>query len=307
MENDNWKTNPLGENPMGEGFVADNSFGNVGTNGNGSDESGGPEKKVCPQCGMELPENETFCMACGMTVIPVLKKDYDKAVAAGQDPVAYGRAFSADDSNGSGAGAHAYGGGNSYDGQSRSASSYSYSKKENEPSVPYMTFWALVAFAAIAVLVFFVHKLNVEKNAEKTTILYRTIVESDNTVDDTVIFTSNGDKVSKIKYQTALHVNGWEQNRIDQVINVLNQEYAPYETSTSMHYSIKQENSKLVVTIEYEYLNVMENLQKMLDDGLLEKSGFDNSEITIKDYISLDKSTSNLRKEGYKLKREADK
>ena len=146
-----------------------------------------------------------------------------------------------------------------------------------------------------------------EKNAEKTTTLYRTIVESDNTVDDTVIFTSNGDKVSKIKYQTALHVNGWEQNRIDQVINVLNQEYAPYETSTSMHYSIKQENSKLVVTIEYEYLNVMENLQKMLDDGLLEKSGFDNSEITIKDYISLDKSTSNLRKEGYKLKREADK
>ena len=54
MENDNWKTNPLGENPLGEGFVADNSFG---TKGNEPEETSGPEKKVCSLCGMEMPEN----------------------------------------------------------------------------------------------------------------------------------------------------------------------------------------------------------------------------------------------------------
>ncbi|MBR4733359.1 MAG: zinc-ribbon domain-containing protein [Lachnospiraceae bacterium] len=305
--------------------------------GDGADDSNdGPEKKVCPQCGAELPENETFCMACGMTVIPVLKKDYDKAVNAGQDPVAYSKAFSTEGAESSGAvrdytgggssgggssydggnthgggsygggssynGGGSYGGGNSYGGQSRSSSSYS--KKENEPSVLYLTFWALVALAAIAVLVFFVHKLNVEKNAEKTTTLYRTVKDDFSVEEDTVIFTSNGDKVTKITYQTEFSIDGWEQYYVDQVKNKLDQEYAAYETSVSMHYKIEQiEDKKLIVTIEYEYLNLPENIQKMIDDGLLEKSGMDNSEISYKDYISLEKSTSNLRKEGYKVRR----
>jgi len=53
-------------------------------------------------------------------------------------------------------------------------------------------------------------------------------------------------------------------------------------------------------------LNVKENLQKMLDDGLLVKTGFQDSEVTVKDYISLDKSVSNLRNAGYKVRRDAD-
>lgn len=315
MENNDWKTNPLGENPLGEGFVADNSFGNRGMYGDGADESSdGPEKKVCSQCGAEMPENETFCMACGMTVIPVLKKDYDKAVNAGQDPAAYSKAFSAEktndvvQSNDPFGGGNSYGGGGSYGGgQSRSTSSYSYSKKEDEPSVIYMFFWALVALVAIAVLVFFVHKLNVEKNAEKTTTLCRTVKENNVTAEETVIYTSNGDKVSKITYITEIGIEGWEQYNVDQVKNKLDQQYASYVNNVSMHYNVKQvEDKKLVVTIEYEYLNVQTNLQKMLDDGLLEKTGFQDSEVTVKDYISLDRSVSNLRNAGYKLRRDLD-
>ena len=89
--------------------------------------------------------------------------------------------------------------------------------------------------------------------------------------------------------------------------NKLNQQYATYETSTSMHYNLKQEaDKKLILTIEYEYLNVADNLQKMLDDGLLEKSGFNNSEITVKDYISLDRSITNMKKAGYRVRRDED-
>ena len=283
MENNNSQMHPFGENPFGENFDAGESiFGKNKESEDGgmgnSPEGGTGEDMVCPHCGMKLEVEETYCMNCGMTVNPVLKKDYDKAMSE----------------NNGGYGNGGYGNG----GASPAPSSPVRIQEDN----PLNKIIMIVAAAVVLIgVIFFAVKWISSSNQEKTVVLTKTQEQNGVTGKAVITLYGKGDKLYRASEKITFDVTGYDNLVIEVVKNALNkwgESFKPF--SKFVTFEVGSTDHEISIDMEFNYLNVMENMQALVDNDMLGARG-KKEKVKIKDYISINQTVTELKEKGYKV------
>jgi len=300
MGENNLGNHPFGENPFGEGVIVDSSFGNpMSGGGNGSEEEGSNEK-VCPHCGTAMVGEETYCMVCGMSVMPVLKRDYEKAMqndSIGNNTYgsAYGSALAqGGNSYGDRTGGSYYGGNGSDRGSSARGGSYGRSNANNG----YYAMVAIVGIIALIFAVFFVIKGIGAAKEEKMTAVTRHVVSPIADRQETYTLYAIGDKLTRMTFVTDIDVSGRDQRSIDQTVIKTRQNYAAQEELTFVNLDINQADGRLIITLDYQYLNVKENVDRLYDMGVLVFTG--EGDRGNKDYVSYKTTLDLLKKQQFR-------
>ncbi|MBE5864495.1 MAG: zinc ribbon domain-containing protein [Lachnospiraceae bacterium] len=299
QENMDWtKQNPLGENPLGEGFVGDSSFGKFGGLENAEMEAGdgNGNEKVCPTCGATIAEGESYCMACGMSVIPVLRRDYEKAIEHGirQSGNAsgnpYGDTFSqgnAQDRLRQGAsGEDRYG--------ARRQMSYS---NRNKSASGFYSFVGILSIVALIFAVFFLVKGIGSSKEEKITVMSRHVVSPIADRIETYTLYATGDMVTRLTFETSIDISGRDQRAIDATITKTRQQYEEQEAQTFIDFDIRQEGDRLIMVADYKNLNLTSNVEYLLEAGVLQVDG-DNAKKK-SDYVSYRAMVEKLQSQKY--------
>lgn len=283
MENNNSQMHPFGENPFGENFDAGESiFGKNkepedGGMGN-SPEGGTGEEMVCPHCGMKLEGEETYCMNCGMTVNPVLKKDYDKAMN--------------ENNGGNGYGGYGNGG----------ASPVPSSPVRIQEDNPLNKIIMIVAAAVVLIgVIFFAVKWISSMNQEQTVILTKTQEQNGVTGKAVITLYGKGDKLFRATEKITFDVSGYDKLVIEVVKNALNkwgESFKPF--SRFVTFEVGSTDQELSIDIEFNYLNVLENMQAMVDNDMLDTNS-GREKVNSKDFISIKETTDELKAKGYKV------
>ena len=298
MGENNPGNHPFGENPFGEGVIVDSSFGNpMSGNGGNDSEDEGSNEKVCPHCGTAMVGEETYCMVCGMSVMPVLKRDYEKAMQ--NDSIGnntYGTAYgSTSAQNGNSymdrTGGGYYGGNGSDRGRSARGER---SRGSGNANNGYYAMVAIVGIIALIFAVFFVIKGIGAAREEKVTVVTRHVVSPIADREETYTLYATGDKLTRMTFLTDIDVNGRDQRSIDQTVLKTRQNYAAQEELTFVNLDINQTDGRLIITLDYQYLNVKENVDRLYDMGVLVFTG--EGDRGNKDYVSY-KTTLDLLKQ----------
>ena len=311
MEN-NQNTNPLhpfGENPFGEDFVKDDSFGYLS---NQNDDGQDPEDehgndRVCPVCGAPMQETETYCMSCGMTVMPVFKKDYLKSKEQKQKDFGPGN-------NGTGYG----NGGNSYGGSGYGSSGYGDSgyggygsgsaSSGPAPSGPapasQNTKMNAIIISAIAVVMLLIVGILAGLNGSGSSrsagkyekAYYKMAVKQNGqSIEDLYEITYKGDKIISMVETAILDVSDMSQNEIDSALSYIQSAGSKYMKYSCVDYEAKQDGKKLLLIITYKDLDKKSNVNDLVSAGLIEVDEYKKN-IT---YVSLSQTKKLLQQKGY--------
>lgn len=261
--------NPFGENPLGEGFIGDSSFGRYsdGNDADGSDDGSGGEK-VCPNCGTGMAEGETYCMACGMSVIPVHKRDYDKAINHDDSQGAKGAVNSYNDPYGRGnmSRSDPYGRGGTRSGVGTGSRSRSASNGSN--------LWiVIIMIVAFVFAVFFLIKGIGASKEEKMTVMSRHVISPIADRVETFTLYATGDTMTRLTFETVIDVSGRDQRAIDATIEKARQQYAEQDAQIFIDVDIRQEGNQLIIMLDYKNLNITSNVDYLLEKGVLEVEG----------------------------------
>ena len=136
-----------------------------------------------------------------------------------------------------------------------------------------------------------------DKTVEKVVVLNRLLSSEGEIVHETATIYAKGDKVYQMTDEAWIDLSSMDQNQIKMVINYMNQHYEGYMKYDFIKCSVTQEDKKVIAKIEYHYLNVMDNMNKLTELKLLNMGG--NTEVTYKDYISLKKTISFMTNQGW--------
>lgn len=291
-------THPFGDNPFGENFVADDTFGNFGTKplsemGDGIIfDNGDNEEKVCPHCGTSMEGKETYCMICGMTVDPVFKKDYEKSKEEAQAGY-YGGAGS------SGGGYNGNSGGYNNNGSPASSSSYGSSKSSGGNNLSVILIAAISVIALIFAGIFLFKGLQAS-NAEKVVVMHRKVTSSISfDRDETFTLYAKGDKLYKVEVSVVYDTTGAD----DRVLMTAKNELLQYGSKTFPDQNfitteVVEEENKLILKMVYDYLNVMDNMNYLIDHQLLTFAD-NKTDVDYKDFISLSDTVAVMKSQKY--------
>lgn len=282
--------NPFGENPFGDAFVGDRTFGGgFGYQDEAQDQGG--DEKVCPHCGTAMEGDDTYCMICGMSVSPVLKRDYQKATEE-------------NDLSGHNGGAGGYGGGTyggpgvrTYGDSSRTRT-VSRGKRQSGILLPAIVI-CLIGIAALAGLMFF-RNAKKEAEVETTTHLHKAIdimMSGKGQVghrEEDIVLYAKGDVVTRIVLTydwdrgTGIHAGPSETFRS----SLIKHSFIKYDRVTT--------EESIVETVDYMDLNVEENLKVMVENDFLE---FDKGEKLTPsgDHLSLKQAIQRLKAMGFSV------
>lgn len=258
---------PFGDNPFG-----DNPFMNSEIKKENAGFENGDDKDkdvmVCPQCGMPLMGEERYCMGCGMNVQPVSKAVYESAGAGG------------------------YGGTNqkNYTGATYHSSSAA--------GIDFKTISLIIIMAVSLIMAgFFIFMGIKDSKKENVVVAKRTTYSDGKAITEEATIYATGDKIYKISDQAWMDISGMDQRQVDIMKNYMNQYYMKYTEYSFIQCDVTQEDNKIIVKMDYNYLNVMDNMSKMIDLKMLDMGG--RSEVTYKDYISLKKTISYVKSHGW--------
>lgn len=249
--------NPFGENPFGD-IAKDNSFAKY-------EDDGDSGQKVCPKCGTPFTGNDYYCMNCGMTVDPVSKVVYEN---------------------------------------NKSLENYGNSGMAGHPSTVireenrYVKMFIIGIMAVSLVFAIFCIIMGIrDATVEKVVVLNRILSSDGETVHETATIHAKGDKIYQISDEAWMDLSKMDQNQINIVVNYMNQHYERYMKYDFIKCTVTQEDKKVIAKIEYNYLNVVDNMNKLMDLQLLNFGG--RKEITYKDFISLKRTLNSLLDQGW--------
>lgn len=288
MENGNLGNHPFGENPFGNpelGILQ---------------EGGNEEEKVCPHCGTDLAKNEKYCMICGMSVEPVLKKDYQRAVS---------------DGDGSNLGSSAYGG-NGYGGSAGAGygstagagygSSYgsktTYRAKKSSSLVPILIF--VIGLAAVAVAFLFFRKGLNAPGVPQSVTMHRTVISELNgqkisSREELITVNALGDVVTQISLKHTIDSSNLRSDSALLYKKNLIKKFGDLNYPEFISYDVVESENEIVITVDFKELDKVENLNILLDNDLLEfKDGKERVNKT--DHISYKAVISELKAAQYK-------
>lgn len=245
-------------------------------------------EKVCPTCGTPLMGKENYCMCCGMNVEPVDKATYEHLKnEQSQNP---------DQSQYQGMSSNPYQ--NSYQGSYQSSGSSTPSRVviKEESGLGKMLLIAIMAIAGVAAVFFLIMGIK-DARKENIAIFTREISNGSQVVYETATIYAKGDKVNRMVDEASVDLSDMTQEQINFVIKTMNMGYEEYNKYSFINTEVVQVDKMVIAKLEYNYLNVEDNLSKMLEMNLLDIGR--RSEVTYKDYISLKKTTESLKKEGW--------
>lgn len=301
----------------------------------GNEEEG---EKVCPNCGMPLYGKDAYCMGCGMTVAPMDKKEYENRKAGeaaggaagtvggtgsyggagtvGGASGTYGSTGTVGGASGTYGSTGTYGGGTgsygntgtygsglgSYGSSGRSTVRYG----NQTANSGYLIFVGIIGIAALICAIFFVIKGITATEEETQTVYTRQVVTKlpagSLHRDETVKIYAKGDKIQRVITEVIWDMDEIQRSRYNLEIfkntsnSELTEKYSKYSFIT---YDCREEGNKLIFSLDYNYLNVMENMKTLLDEKLME---FNNGkrDVGYKDYISLKETVKNLKEAQYR-------
>ena len=267
-------------------------------------------EKVCPNCGMPLYGKDAYCMGCGMTVAPMDKAEYENRKASADTGAgSYGSAAGVYGSTGTygsagttgGTGTYGSGTG-SYGSSGQSAVRYGNQTASNG----YLIFVGIIGIAALICAIFFVIKGITATEEETQTVYTRQVITQlpagSLHRDETVKIYAKGDKIQRVITEVIWDVDEIKRSRYDIEVfkNTSNSELTEkYSKFNFITYDCREEGNKLIFSLDYNYLNVMENMKTLLDENLME---FNNGkrDVGYKDYISLKETIKNLKEAQYR-------
>ncbi len=245
----------------------------------GNEEEG---EKVCPNCGMPLYGKDAYCMGCGMTVAPMDKKEYENRKAG----------------EAAGGAAGTVGGTGSY------GSTVRYGNQTANSG--YLIFVGIIGIAALICAIFFVIKGITATEEETQTVYTRQVITPMPTGtlhrDETVKIFAKGDKIQRVITEVTWDADELTRSHYDVEVfkNTTNSEMTEkFSKFSFVTYTCREEGNKLIFSLDYNYLNVMENMKTLLDEKLME---FNNGkrDVGYRDYISLKETVKNLKEAQYR-------
>ena len=251
-------------------------------------------EKVCPTCGTPLMGKENYCMGCGMNVEPIDKATYDHLKNEQNQNMGQGQNQGQNQYQGMSSNPYQ----NSYQGSYQSSGSSTPSRAviKEESGLGKMLLIAIMAIAGVAAVFFLIMGIK-DATKENIAIFTREISNGSQVVYETATIYAKGDKVNRMVDEARVDLSDMTQEQINFVINTMNMGYEEYLKYSFINTEVVQVDKTVIAKLEYNYLNVEDNLSKLLEMNLLDIGR--RSEVTYKDYISLKKTTESMKKEGW--------
>lgn len=156
--------------------------------------------------------------------------------------------------------------------------------------------YVIMALAAVAAVFFLVMGI-VDSKKENDVVYTRQIVNDSRVVHEVARIYAKGDKIYKIVDEASVDLPEMEQNQIDLFKSYMRKSYESYLEYGFIHLEITQEGKTVTARLEYDNLNLANNMRQMLDLKLIDIGG--RNEVTYKDYLSMKRTVKSLIAEGW--------
>lgn len=246
-------------------------------------ENGDEEEKVCPKCGTPMFGKDTYCLGCGVNVQPIGKTEYDRKKEIVE---LYG-----EESSGS----------HTFENKDRWAPGVTI--REQGPNLAPIIVMAVIGVVALIMAIIFISKGIAASKEEKTVTYTRNVITRGAGIsysrDETVTLAAQGDKLLELTFSVVFDLSTFDDMDVERYKITLDQHYSEYAMPyTFIDYDSKKENGKVYFTLKYKYLNVLDNMNKLLEQDVLE-FGDGKQALTNKSYVSLNQTISSLEKQQY--------
>lgn len=267
------------------------------------------DERFCPECGMPMMGRDSFCNRCGKKVEPVGKREYERmrAKKSGSSASRSNASNTSRGGNGSGSSYGGNGGGSrggnggygGYDDEEYGRAPIPTSRVRQAPELPVklIVLAAVTAVMVIVAIVCIVMAISASKK-EAITILSKQAVQDGRNVTETVTIYSTGNKIRSIKKETVIDVSGMTQDDINFNKEYFEKSYKELAKARFISYDVSQNGSQIVMHLNYDFLDVKDNITTMSELGLF-KLGGSKTEAGNNDFIALKKTLKDLQKAGY--------
>ena len=255
---------------------------------------------------MPMMGRDSFCNRCGKKVEPIGRRAYERLKAKkeaeenAKNNAAKGggiRGNGGSRSGGFGGGSHGHGGGRGSHGFGRSPVAAPWYEQGNEKPIKKIVLISTASVAAVVVIL--VAVLNIISAFKETvTVLYKQSETEGHAVTETLTFYATGNKVSGIKAEYVLDIDGMDQDQIDFYKRYLDENYAEIAKASFIDYSLTVNGGRMIMQLTYNSLDSKENMATMSEMGIY-KLGGSRTETGRGNFIALKQTISNMKRAGF--------